>query len=79
MSTVEIDSTVAAHVLFAEGHPGGYPAGSFTAALLRAWASADYANNRRLAAGWPDYAAALQLLTEPGGVTRLQAIAASGA
>ncbi|MBQ0947682.1 hypothetical protein [Streptomyces sp. RK76] len=69
-----IPSEVAAHVLFSEGH-GGYPAGSFTTKLLSTWGYADDANAARLAAGWPDYAAALNLLQQPDGIARLTAIA----
>ncbi|MFI5664627.1 hypothetical protein [Streptomyces sp. NPDC051684] len=74
----EITSTIANHVLFHTGH-GGYPAGSFTTALLRAWEQADYANAARLAQGWPAYAAALELVAERGGIGRLQSIASSTA
>lgn len=70
----EITSTVANHVLFHTGH-GGYPAGSFTTALLRAWEQADQSNAARLTTGWPDYAAAFALITERGGLDRLRAIA----
>ncbi|MFF2651495.1 hypothetical protein [Streptomyces sp. NPDC058045] len=77
MST-QITDTAANHVLIHTGH-GGYPAGSFTTALLRAWEQADYANAARLAAGWPDYAAAFELLAEHGGVDRLKAIARGAA
>ena len=44
-----ITADAAAHVLWSEDL-GGYPAGSFTAQLLRAWGLADEANAERLAA-----------------------------
>jgi hypothetical protein len=69
-----IPSEVAAHVLFSEGH-GGYPAGSFTTQLLKTWGYADDENAARLAAGWPEYAAAFDLMRRPGGIARLTAIA----
>lgn len=72
--TTTIPADVAAHVLWSEGL-GGYPAGSFTTKLLDAWASADNVNAARLAAGWPEYAAAFALMQQPGGVTQLRAIA----
>ncbi len=71
---LNIPSEVAAHVLWHENQ-GGYPAGSFTTKLLAAWANADYENAARLAAGWPEYAAALNMLGTPGGVKQLRALA----
>jgi hypothetical protein len=73
-SSPTIPAKVAAHVLWSEGL-GGYPAGSFTTKLLDAWASADDTNAARLAAGWPEYAAAFALMQQPGGIARLRAIA----
>jgi hypothetical protein len=69
-----ISPRVAAHVLWQEGL-GGHPAGSFTTALLKAWWAADPANGARLARTWPEYGAAIALLTQPGGSNRLRAIA----
>ena len=69
-----ITADAAAHVLWSEDL-GGYPAGSFTAQLLRAWGLADEVNASRLAAGWPQYAAAFALLQQRGGVEKLRAIA----
>jgi hypothetical protein len=69
-----ISPRVAAHVLWQEGL-GGYAAGSFTTALLKAWWQADPANGARLARTWPEYGAAIALLTQPGGSNRLRAIA----
>lgn len=74
MSTVTIPDEVAAHVLWQEGH-GGYPAGSFTTALLKAWSLADSQNAARLAKAFPEYGAAIALMRRPDGVTRLTAIA----
>lgn len=76
MST-NIPPDVAAHVLFHYGRPGGYQAGSFTTALLSAMGTADPANLDRLAAGFPDYVAAVTAIQyDPNGVERLQDIAA---
>jgi hypothetical protein len=69
-----IPSEVAAHVLFSQGH-GGYPAGSFTTRLLDTWAYADDTNAARLAASWPKYGAAFDLMRQPDGIARLTAIA----
>lgn len=73
MDTTTITSDVAAHVLWQEGI-GGYPAGSFTTALLHAWWMADPANSARLATAFPEYGAAIALLRTPGGADRLRAI-----
>lgn len=72
---VTIPAATACHVLWATGH-GGYPPGDFTGRLLLAWDQADETNAARLAAGWPDYAAALDLLQQPDGIKQLLAIAA---
>lgn len=69
-----ISPRVAAHVLWQEGL-GGYPAGSFTTALLKAWWMADPANTARLTRTWPEYGAAITRLTQPGGVDQLRALA----
>jgi hypothetical protein len=68
-----ISPRVAAHVLWQEGL-GGYAAGSFTTALLKAWWMADPANAARLARTWPEYGAAIALLGQPGGAQQLRAI-----
>jgi DNA-binding CsgD family transcriptional regulator len=68
-----ISPRVAAHVLWQEGL-GGYAAGSFTTALLKAWWAADPANAARLARTWPEYGAAIALLGQPGGTEQLRAI-----
>ncbi|WP_062214723.1 hypothetical protein [Streptomyces sp. NBRC 109706] len=72
---VTIPAKVAAHVLYHENR-GGYPPGSFTAKLLEAWAWADDDNASRLSDAWPEYAAALALVGQRGGLERLRAIAA---
>lgn len=72
--TQTIPADVAAHVLWSEDL-GGYPAGSFTTRLLDAWRFADADNAARLAAGWPEYAAAYATLLDSDGVEKLRAIA----
>lgn len=73
-ASVTITFDVAAHVLW-RASCGGYPAGSFTTKLLDAWNLADDSNAAKLATAFPDYAAAVALLSQPGGVHRLRAIA----
>jgi hypothetical protein len=74
-SSPTIPADVAAHVLFHYGHDGGYQAGSFTTALLNAAGTADPSNLDRLAAGFPEYVAAVTAIQyDPQGVERLQAI-----
>lgn len=74
-SSPTIPPDVAAHVLFHYGRDGGYQAGSFTTALLTAMGTADPSNLDRLAAGFPDYVAAVTAIQyDPDGVERLQAI-----
>lgn len=74
-SSPTIPPDVAAHVLYHYGREGGYQAGSFTTALLHAMGTADPANLDRLAAGFPDYVAAVTAIQyDPDGVQRLQAI-----
>jgi hypothetical protein len=58
-SNPTIPPDVAAHVLFHFGHDGGYQAGSFTTHLIVAIDSADPSNKARLAAGFPEYVAAV--------------------
>lgn len=71
-----IPPDVAAHVLFHYGRDGGYQAGSFTTALLNAMGTADPANLDKLAAGFPEYVAAVTAIQyDPDGVAHLQAIA----
>jgi hypothetical protein len=76
MSEITIPSEVANHVLWHENR-GGYPAGSFTTKLLDAWSFADDANASRLAAEWPEYAAAFRLMGQSNGkgVGTLESIA----
>lgn len=71
---ITIPADVAAHILWHEGH-GGHVS-EFAYRLLDTWSHADDVNTGRLAAAFPDYAAALDLLREPDGVGRLQALAA---
>lgn len=74
---ITIPDETAAHVLW-QADRGGYPAGSFTTALLAAWNLADDDNHCRLSTVFPDYGAALDLLRQPGGVERLRVIAEGG-
>lgn len=79
MSTTNptIPADVAAHVLFHYGRDGGYRAGSFTQQLLTTMALADPANLDRLAAGFPDYVAAITAIQyDPDGTERLRDLAA---
>jgi hypothetical protein len=74
-SSPTIPPDVAAHVLFHYGRPGGYQAGSFTTSLLNAMGTADPSNLDKLAAGFPDYVAAVTAIQyDPQGVERLQNI-----
>jgi hypothetical protein len=76
-SSPTIPPEVAAHVLFHYGREGGYQAGSFTTALLAAMGTADPSNLDRLAAGFPEYVAAVTAIHyDPDGVERLQDLAA---
>lgn len=76
-SSPTIPADVAAHVLFHYGRDGGYQAGGFTDTLILAIDRADPANRDRLAAGFPDYVAAVTAIQyDPAGVERLQDIAA---
>jgi hypothetical protein len=69
-----ITPAAAAHVLWQE-KLGGYPAGSFVTALLKAWWLADNENSLALSLAYPAYGAAVDLLRMQGGVDRLRAIA----
>lgn len=76
-SSPTIPPDVAAHVLFHYGHDGGYQAGSFTSCLLTTIGTADPTNLDRLAAGFPEYVAAVTAIHyDPNGIERLQDIAA---
>ncbi|MET9956678.1 hypothetical protein ABZ135_34740 [Streptomyces sp. NPDC006339] len=73
----QIPAETAAHVLFHYGRDGGYQAGSFTEQLITAIDMADPANRDKLAAGFPDYVAAVVAIQyDPNGVHHLQRIAA---
>jgi hypothetical protein len=75
-SSPTIPPDVAAHVLFHYGCDGGYQAGSFTTSLLTTMGMADPSNLDKLAAGFPEYVAAVTAIQyDPAGVERLQAIA----
>jgi hypothetical protein len=76
-SSPTIPADVAAHVLFHYGREGGYQAGSFTTALLNAMGTADPGNLDKLAAGFPEYVAAVTAIHyDPAGVEHLQDLAA---
>lgn len=70
-----ISAETANHVLWHFGR-GGYRPGDFTVHLMLAWNHADPPNQKRLAAGFPELCAAMNLAnyTEDG-VMRLRAIA----
>jgi hypothetical protein len=77
MSTTDttIPADVAAHVLWHYGREGGYQPGSFTASLLTTIGMADPSNLDRLAAGFPEYVAAVTAIQyDPQGIERLQRI-----
>ena len=71
-----LDATVAAQVLNHIGR-GGYPAGSFVSALLVAWSRADPTNQVLLSRAYPGIGEAMRLTNEPGGIEKLQEVAAS--
>lgn len=76
---VTITSTVANHVLWMFDR-GGYQPGTFAQRLLNAFNIADDDNFARLGAGFPEYAAAVQLAQYGrDGIARLQQIAGSEA
>lgn len=73
--TPATSADAAAHVLFQE-RLGGWPPSTFPTKLLDAWTSADTANAERLAAAFPEYAAAIALLKSgPQGIEQLRAVA----
>ncbi|MFD3917183.1 hypothetical protein [Streptomyces sp. NPDC058603] len=76
-TTPIIPAETAAHVLWSENR-GGHPAGTFITKLLETWSWADDESSARLAAGWPDYAAAFVLFNQRDGIERLRAIAEGG-
>lgn len=72
---VTIPADIAAHVLFQE-RLGGWPPSTFPSKLLDAWTSADTDNADRLAAAFPEYAAAIALMRSGAqGIEQLKAIA----
>lgn len=69
-----ITKEVAAHVLF-HFRGEGYPPGSFTEALLLAFARADSLNFMKLDMAFPDYGEAMRLAKEElDGIDKLRAI-----
>lgn len=72
---VTIPAETAAHVLWQE-RLGGWPPSTFSTKLLNAWTSADTPNAERLAAAFPEYAAAIALIRSgQQGIEQLRAIA----
>ncbi|MEV4472854.1 hypothetical protein [Nonomuraea sp. NPDC049504] len=68
-----ITPETAAHVLFHLGR-GGWPGSTFVQKLLQAFDVADALNRARLAAGFPEYAAAFELAKSTDtGIALLQA------
>lgn len=77
-STVAIDSETAHHVLW-HFDRGGYQPGTFTEHLMVAVSAADPANQARLALGFPELVAAVQIAqNEPDGIAQLHQIAQAG-
>ena len=69
-----ISPEVAAHVLF-HFRGEGFPPGSFTEALLLAFARADSRNFMKLDMAFPDYGGAMRLAKEElDGIDKLRAI-----
>jgi hypothetical protein len=69
-----ISTEVANQVLFYFGE-GGYPPGSFVQQLLRTITNGDRQNRARLALGFPDYVAAMDLAQyDPDGLDRLKSL-----
>ena len=70
-----IPADVAAHALWHYGRDGGYQPGSFTEQLLTTIGMADPSNLDKLAAGFPEYVAAVAAIQyDPNGVEHLQGI-----
>lgn len=79
MSTdnISIPSETASHVLWTFACVGGHRPGSFTEALLGAFAAADNDNEAKLALAYPAEAAAVRLAKyDEDGIAKLQRIAA---
>jgi hypothetical protein len=75
--TVTISPETARHALWVFSCVGGARPGSFTEALLGAFAAADTANEARLAIAYPAEAAAVRLAKyDEDGIKKLQQIAA---
>lgn len=78
LTKAEVSPEVARHVLHHFGYQDGWQAGSFTTELLQLldlWNRADYVNSAKLAAMFPDYAAALIVGGQPNGIENLRLIA----
>lgn len=72
----EIQPEEARNVLHYFGHPQGWEPGSFTRRLLTTIAHADHVNQARLALGFPELVAAMQIAQyEVGGIDRLLKLA----
>ena len=54
------------HVLWSVGNPNGYEPGGFTRKLLEAWAHADYSNDAKLCAAFPELGEAIARLKHDG-------------
>ncbi|HJW01591.1 MAG TPA: hypothetical protein VJ617_21065 [Arthrobacter sp.] len=57
-----MNEDVIRNVLHYFGEPGGWPAGSFTSNIMRAYQGADPGNRARLRLGFPELAEAMDLV-----------------
>lgn len=78
ITAVTVDARTAGHVLWQRGHLSGYEPGDFALRLIDLIRRADPANRSRLAAAYPEYAAAVDIAQQDGGIEQLRAIAGSG-
>jgi len=60
------ESQAARHVLWTVSNPNGYEPGGFTRSLLEAWGHADYINDAKLSAAFPELGAAIAVLKRFG-------------
>lgn len=60
------ETGIARNLLDHYDHPGGYPGGSFTTALITALEKADYVNTYKLLTAFPDYAAPVYIMQTHG-------------
>lgn len=58
--------TVAAHLLAHYGYPGGYRAGSFSEALIKALECADTINTMKIFSAFPEYQTPVVLMKHSG-------------